>query len=363
MDAKTELNQFCQRLCARPLTKNDILYQARKLGSQWQATVKLNCIDGQEYAGELSDNQKDAEKSAAQQVLIAYEDTVAKMGPSSSSSGSKKRKASGLNAPNKLPGDEQLAKMAKTDEENGNPAMTAKVKVNAVCTRLAKRGLQKGETVYECHQTQNGYQSTVRLACLPEDWATKVWAGYECSTKQKAEQSAAEMALQTILADPELGPEAQKALDPKPPPSERRKPVTTVIDGEVVTIEGGGGGGGGKGKGKGKWGEAMRMWNWIIGVAGKGGKGKGGPSGPNLPRERVTDVAITGEVTDWKGGYGWITPHAEINHEKANARGGKVYVHVKDLTPGLESLEIGTMVQFHAYADQSGVGAEEVMQF
>merc|ERR1719443_1701901 len=37
-----------------------------------QATVKLLCLQGQEFAGEICSNAKDAEKSAAQQALQFY---------------------------------------------------------------------------------------------------------------------------------------------------------------------------------------------------------------------------------------------------------------------------------------------------
>merc|ERR1719162_2657641 len=54
-----------------------------------------------------------------------------------------------------------------------------------------------------------------------------------------------------------------------------------------------------KGKGKGKFDKGF----------GKGKKGKDkGPSGPNLPRSRITEEPVTGEVIAWKGKYGWIQP-------------------------------------------------------
>merc|ERR1719343_1979861 len=75
MDTKTELNQFCQRFCQRPVTKNDIIYTTTKFGHQYQSIVKLNCLGGAEYAGNLSSNPKEAEKLAAQQAMLANANT------------------------------------------------------------------------------------------------------------------------------------------------------------------------------------------------------------------------------------------------------------------------------------------------
>merc|ERR1712110_1164365 len=92
--------------------------------------------------------------------------------------------------------------VAKLDDMN--PAMTAKVRLNSACMKIARRALQKGETTYTTHQTRGGYQATVKLTCLPGEWAEKVWAGYESNTKQTAEQSAAEIALTALAEDPEM---------------------------------------------------------------------------------------------------------------------------------------------------------------
>jgi len=97
---------------------------------------------------------------------------------------------------------------------------------------------------------------------------------------------------------------------------------------------------------------------------GKGkGKGKGKakpPSGPDLPRERVSEAPILGEVLEWKGKYGWIKAQEAIEHPLAGKREGKIYMNVKDLPEGVEELDAGGLVQFELYADESGLGAEEV---
>ncbi|CAJ1388041.1 unnamed protein product [Effrenium voratum] len=87
-DPKTELNIFSQRYCQRPMTQADISYRTRKFGNQYQSIVKLDCIQGQEYAGQLCVKQKEAEKSAAKQAVMA----MANLHPPTSKDPKKKTK-------------------------------------------------------------------------------------------------------------------------------------------------------------------------------------------------------------------------------------------------------------------------------
>lgn len=78
----------------------------------------------------------------------------------------------------------------------------------------------------------------------------------------------------------------------------------------------------------------------------------------DLPRTRVTDVSVSGEVVEWKGKFGWVKATTDIEHEHAAKRDGKLYVNAKDLIGG-EELTVGQAVEFHVYEDSSGLGAEE----
>mmetsp|Transcript_31308 Transcript_31308/g.50344 ORF Transcript_31308/g.50344 Transcript_31308/m.50344 type:complete len:331 (+) Transcript_31308:1-993(+) len=327
MDPKTELNHFCQRFCQRPVTKQDIMYSTNKFGNQYQAIVKLNCIQGQEYAGHLCLNQKEAEKSAAQQAVQAYSSQMNTLPPPASKDPAKKqRKVQPILTPAEL-----AAKKAKREEEGENPAITPKTKLNTLVMKIAKRYLQKGETVYECKKYSGGYQAVVRLSALPGEWGTRVWAGHVSSTKQKAEQSAAEIALQQIGDDKDLAEEAAK---PK-------------------------GAGKGKGKGMGKGGKGWGyMWNpWDWGYGGMWAPGAGGGGG-DLPRETFTKEPVSGEVIEWKDNYGWVKPDVPLDHPAAKQRDGKIYVNKKDAAGA--SLDKGSKVKFHVYEDPSGLGAEGV---
>jgi len=99
----------------------------------------------------------------------------------------------------------------------------------------------------------------------------------------------------------------------------------------------------GKGKGKGK-------------AAGKG-KAKR-PTGPDLPRTRLSTEKETGEVVEWKGKYGWITPRKPLDHPLAGKHRGRLYIHSQDLISA-GSLASGTVCHFHVFSDASGLGAEE----
>jgi len=96
--------------------------------------------------------------------------------------------------------------------------------------------------------------------------------------------------------------------------------------------------------------------------AAAGATSPGDTPASSLERERLTVVPTTGEVIEWKRTFGWIRPHDDMDHEMAGKRDGKIYVHKKDLVGGTE-LQPGQLVQFHVFADSSGLGAEECMPF
>lgn len=205
--------------------------------------------------------------------------------------------------------------------------------------KLLKRPMQKGEIVYDAPQTPGGFQSSLRLPCLPEPWGTKQWTGKVCMNRKAAEQDAAEKALVDIKAAPEFA-DVLKDSEGTPGAPKKKKEKGEAKDGE----------GKGKGKGKGK------MFPWLDFAWGKGGK-----AGPDLPREAVGEGLVQGEVAEWRGNFGWIKPaEGAITHEGLSRRGGRVYVHKQDLQ-GAETLEAGAKVKFKVYSDSSGLGAAEVV--
>jgi len=107
----------------------------------------------------------------------------------------------------------------------------------------------------------------------------------------------------------------------------------------------------GAAKGKGK------SFGKGKGAAAEGGKGQG----HTLPRTRLSAEKFTGTVAAWKGKYGWIKPGEEIEHEKASSHNGSLFCSKDDLI-GVEALEEGATVEFHIWEDDSGLGAEEIVQ-
>lgn len=310
-DAKTRLNQFCQRYCQRPVTKNDVLYSITRFSkSECQAVVKLNCMEGQEFAGELCENAKEAEKSAALQAMAAYAAVMENLPPAKP--GAKKKQSA-----------DEGGGAGKTVPEGENPALTNKVKLNALCMKIIKRPLQKGETLYETVEVGQGgkspsaFQSTVRFPCLPGEWATKAFVGKVSEQKQSAEQDAAGIALAAMMADPVM----TEAANAKPPKKESS--------------------GEGKSKGWAKW----KKW-W-------------GAAGPDLPREMVTEAPVAATVQEWKGSYGWVKLNEALDHPLASKRQGNIYLHKQDLKNGKESLEKDMAILVTIYADPSGLGAQE----
>uniref|UniRef100_A0A6U9ID88 Uncharacterized protein n=1 Tax=Zooxanthella nutricula TaxID=1333877 RepID=A0A6U9ID88_9DINO len=93
---------------------------------------------------------------------------------------------------------------------------------------------------------------------------------------------------------------------------------------------------------------------WGIGGWGGGMR----PSGPDLPRQRVSEAPVCGAVVSWKGQYGWVKPDQPIEHASAGKNNGLLYVSVKDLS-GITELAEGAAVAFQVYADARGLGAEE----
>jgi hypothetical protein len=200
-DTKTAVNEFCQRFCHRPVTKEDITYTVQKYEGGYQATLKLNCIEGKEFAGELAPTQKDAEKSASQQVLDFYAEQINSMPKLAG----KKKKAAGSG----IGGGDPAAKVARFGEPAvagiaGAVSLSAKSELNSTCSKIMRCVMEKGHVIYESYQVEGGYQATVTMPKLPNEWGQQVWAGEVCGKKQDAEQSAAGIALEALRSDPQL---------------------------------------------------------------------------------------------------------------------------------------------------------------
>jgi hypothetical protein len=238
-DGKCALNQFCQLLVGRPIQKGDLVYSTQSFDEGYQGTVTVVCHEGQAYAGRVMTDKKAAEKSAAEMALSDLKARV----PETQLAKSKKAAFK-----NKQQKQASKSDVVIADEKLPPGAFTSKVELNSLLGRIIKRPLSKGEQLYDSQQCDGGFQATVTLSCLPGEWQGKAWAGKVCESKQQAEFSAAEMALQTLKELPEFQALAllpAKRTASSGPPQKKQK--------------GSKGSKGGKGasKGKGKSGAAM----------------------------------------------------------------------------------------------------------
>jgi len=200
-DPKNAVNQFCQRFCGRPLVKEDVQYTTQKFPSGFQATLKLVCLEGQEFNGELATNSKEAEKNAAKQALTFYADKIATM-PKANNKTKKKRPAA------TVVGAEPTPKIMRTPDEaavaQAVNSLTPKCELNSTVLKLMKSAPGANNVVYETHMVEQGFQSTVKLPGLPGEKGQQIWAGEVASHRKQAEQNAAAQALEALRADNKL---------------------------------------------------------------------------------------------------------------------------------------------------------------
>lgn len=357
-NAKTNLVELCQRYTGKSMDKGDITYTVSDFQGSFQATVKLDCINGQEFAGELCATQKDAEKAAAAQALEGLAQDIG-LGIGN------KRKAEG-------------------------PQLIIKQKLREAVKQILARDLTETDVVFEVKPAAGGHTATLKIPTVPGMLGKRVFMGTPSPFKRDTMLTAASKALDAILADAELSSKIDLSKVKEQQPTKKAKTASSggQQQQQQQAPKGNGKGQGmptpqmmemmmmmmmkGKGKGKFNQGDMTNMMNMMQMMSGKGGGGGSGsqgpatkkkakkPAGPDLPRERITQMPITGEIVDWKGKFGWIKPHEQIVHKVGSKNKGNVYVHSKDVADG-KTLEKGATVQFQAYADSSGLGAEEVL--
>lgn len=321
-NAKTALNTFCQRYTNKTIGKPDIVYSNVKFGDQVQSTVTLACIGGAQFAGEVATTEKQAEQNAAKMALENYSAEIASL-PEKSKTKNNKRKA-----PTLIEAVDTAASPTGALPLNNN-----RVRLNAALGRILKRHMTKEDIQKSTVQAGTGHQCTISLPCLPDQWATMAWAGEVAENAKLAEENAAKHALEALKADATYGPMLEGTA-PVAKPAKAQK----TGGGAPASME--------------------EMFNMMMKMFGKGkGKGKGkGPSGPK-PREQVSATPIAGTVSEWRYGWGWITPSEKVEHEMAEKNKGRIFLHKSDWQ-GSDQVAVGTSVTFTVYSDSSGLGAE-----
>lgn len=267
---KTNVNQFLQMYCKRPITKDDIVYETIPVSGGFQSTITVNALGGDQFVGEPQPDQKAAEKSAAEQVLNHHQETIMNM------PAGKKKKAGGGGAVAAMmpPAKKQKTEDAE-DEGIGEEAApeaapsvvsaaavlgevnSNKVALNTICMKILRRAMTKGEIVWDTQKVASGYQCTCSVPSLPGEYATTGFTGDVMEKSKDAEQSAAGYAVETLLADPEL---AQLMASPGAQQNKAKAGGWGAPKGK------GKGKGGGKGK-KGKQ-EMMQMMQQMMAMQG-----------------------------------------------------------------------------------------------
>lgn len=409
-----------QRYIERTLKKDDVIYTSQAHGDHWQSTVRLACNTGEEYVGELCGSEKEAQQSAATQVLAAFSAEIAALPPKT-----KGKAQDGLAAPG------VTAVMGPAGQ-----AANYKTELVQKMQQHCKRAMTKGDILYEVARIGEQFQATVKLNCT----GGQEFTGEVSLTEKLAEQAAAQQALINCnmwlpgtTPAPAVEGVKRKAPDPSSinPKSElvtflQRLLKRTLVKGDVLyeqaATEGGvqvtvtlacyqsrqfagevcpaqkmaeaSAAGQALGALAAELGQpaplakkpktaaaaparaagafmAMRQpapaWpvpGWTGGPRVVAPAQRPGGAAQSEVRQLAVEETLTGEVVDWNetGGFGWIRPDMVINHPLASQRQGKIYVHKKDVVSG-NPLGTGSMVQFRAYSDSKGLGACEVIPF
>mmetsp|Transcript_46267 Transcript_46267/g.134764 ORF Transcript_46267/g.134764 Transcript_46267/m.134764 type:complete len:579 (+) Transcript_46267:131-1867(+) len=187
---KSDLVEFCQRKAGRSMQKGDIVYTAVELGSEWQASVTLVCLGGEEYIGEAAATDKLAEQSAARQALLNHAEEREEQQ-------ARKRKAL------EIAGDAK--KRARTfDGKVFDPVAldhSIRNKLKLALMHFLGRDLEQSDIVYETKEVDTGFEATLTLPTVP-DLEHLSWMGEVMPTKQGARLHAASKALETVLEMP-----------------------------------------------------------------------------------------------------------------------------------------------------------------
>lgn len=333
-NAKTELVAFCQRKSASSMRQGDIVYTVEKWGAQYQATVKLNCLNGDEFAGELCATEKQAEQAAAHQALLAHAEEL-------QTQQSLKRKA--------MEAASDPAKWARCTDEQFSldevpPDPSVKGKLHTAVKQLLCREVDNTDIVYEISATDEGMVASLTLPTLGLEipqFHGKVWVGKPTMTKQGTRLSAAAQALAEIMARPEgmdVDLSQAKLPDPEAPRNKGVKKPGRSFAGKgqaARSMKGKGKGLGmgfdwvtmfnmmsmffnaasdAKGGGKGAWdwdNTSSSTWSWKGDSWPRHKGGKGGA------RESIAQASMAG---DRKGAGSWVSKRSQW--ESFRSQGG-----------------------------------------
>jgi len=371
-DAKSKMTYFLQKFTGKNMEKGDCVFKLQRLESgEYQATLKVNCLDdAPEYEGDAMPEKKQAEQSAAEQLLNAFPEEIEKLKEDPNAfkqTAAEKRKAEAQGGP--------PAKAAKYEQTL--KAYAGKSQLYELLAKYCKKSLSKEEIVFSTEPADEGkvrmFKSTVELPCVSDKFEGQTWTGNVEKSIKNAEHSAAEAALTALKEDPEILAVWDQHLAPKANLASMYQGTTDPYmqgKGMMFAMMMGKGG-----KGKPTMEDMQKMMEEgavpdsfaeMMSLYGKGKKGKGKDF--DKTREPVVEEPVAGVIHKVKRGHGFITPQETIEHERAKP-GGKIYFAAPDVA-GAESdakefpewVKEGALVTFTVYADGKGLGAENMME-
>jgi len=220
VEAKTLLNQVVQKLIRKPISKDDIVYTIIPLPEGFQATVQINAVGGEAFAGPVTRDPKLAEKAAAEQALDFFRsdprtativDQCVQQAEATNAKAPTMQSimpqmpSNSLTSNGTLPDGVPHAPIDPVKLGKDLEGVGWKQAIHIVLGKVCRTVLQKDAAVYDTRWDWegNGYKTTVRISCLPAGWAWQntAWCGETCPKKKDAEISAAGAALGAILDD------------------------------------------------------------------------------------------------------------------------------------------------------------------
>jgi len=181
------------------MQKGDVEYTTHVVESNYLATVKMVCLDGQEFVGELAGTEKEAQQSAAHVALIGLSAEV-----SAKSVGKRPNLDVYVDGSSM-----KLRKTTPTGEDD--PGMFMKERLREVVKQIVGRDLIESDVSYEYSAAPSGgHVYTVSIPALPDGSSKKVWVGAISPFKRDAQLIAAQAAYTDLCNDPLFGPHIDK---------------------------------------------------------------------------------------------------------------------------------------------------------
>lgn len=181
-------------------TKKNIQYKTTEVVGGFQAQVFIDCLAAGEvsYAGEVCETEREAQENVAGVAFeaIMSDDTLKQPLSHAMKAGVDKLPRPPRQSPPDQPREYPPGK---------GPRLANKMLLNNAVQKICSANKSVSEHIsYVTTEVQGGLQTQVSISCLPNHMADSAFAGEVRDTEKEAINSAAGVALETLMADPEL---------------------------------------------------------------------------------------------------------------------------------------------------------------